>query len=328
MRDYEISVLDQYHIEVNSTRKIRGAVLCGTNQGWLLLKEAVLSKKRVPMLWELHAQLEESGYGLADCPIHNKEGELISTAEDGTNYMLKKWYLGKECDIRKSYELQEVLKNLAGIHNCMQGILELDDFPLQNLADEYLRHNRELKKVRSFIRSKVGKGEFETAFLDCFEPMYEWAESVYNQFANSSYEKLYQEALETGTITHGDYNYHNLILTENGIATTNFEHFCMDIQVSDLYYFLRKALEKHQWDSYLGDHMLNAYNAVKPLSQEELQYIGLRLAYPEKFWKLANSYYRSNKAWIPVKNLEKLQTAIAQTEEKRQFLQNIFAFHL
>lgn len=328
MREYETGVLEQYHIEVNSTRKIRGAILCDTDQGWLLLKEAEVSDKRIPRLWQLCAHLQENNIPLVDQVMENKEGNYISIAEDGTKYVLKYWFHGRECDIRKEYELMEAVKNLAKLHREMQGIFAGEEFPKPDLMGEYMRHNRELKKVRTFVREKVGKGEFEAAFLKNFDLMYEWAETALFRLREFGYEELCESACQKGSFVHGDYNYHNILMTSEGIATTNFEHFHMDIQAEDLYYFLRKAMEKHQWNEKTGEHMLMVYNAVNPLSRQEMEYIALRLAYPEKFWKLANSYYHSNKAWIPVKNVEKLQTAIRQTEEKKQFLENIFTFHL
>ena len=45
-------------------------------------------------------------------------------------------------------------------------------------------------------------------------------------------------------------------------------------------------------------------------------------------WKTANLYSNSNKARIPEKSVEKLQTAIGQQAEKERFLENIFTFHL
>ena len=33
MQEYELGVLEQYNIEVISTRKTRGAILCDTDQG-------------------------------------------------------------------------------------------------------------------------------------------------------------------------------------------------------------------------------------------------------------------------------------------------------
>jgi len=94
-------------------------------------------------------------------------------------------------------------------------------------------------------------------------------------------------------------------MTKEGIATTNFEKFRRDIQVEDLYYFLRKVLEKSGWKIRLGDGMLNAYSAIHPLTEGEMEYLKIRLIYPEKFWKTANSYYCTNKAWISVKNIIK-----------------------
>ena len=33
-----------------------------------------------------------------------------------------------------------------------------------------------------------------------------------------------------------------------GTAVTNFEHWGFDVQISDLYRFMRKILEKYSWD--------------------------------------------------------------------------------
>ena len=74
--------------------------------------------------------------------------------------------------------------------------------------------------------------------------------------------------------------------------------------------------------------MIRAYQEIRPLSEDELEYMAVRLSYPEKFWKVVNSYYHSNKAWIPEKSVEKLRTAIAQTEQKKRLLNSIFSFHL
>ena len=87
-------------------------------------------------------------------------------------------------------------------------------------------------------------------------------------------------------------------------------------------------MEKNGWKVRLGDSMINAYSAVRPLTETESEYLKIRLIYPEKFWKVANSYYHSNKAWIPEKKVEKLDMAIRQTEEKKRFLEDIFSFHL
>lgn len=329
MKENEISVLDQYDIEVRSTRRGRGAILCDTNRGLFLLKELRFSEKRVPMLYRLCTHLEEAGYSRIDTPIENKEGALVSVSEDGTKYILKKWYDGKECDIRREHDITDAAKNLAQLHKILRAPMDLGEktetFVLEGeeLSQEYARHNRELKKVRAFIRAKVGKTDFELSFLKHFDEMYEWAELANARLKTSAYEKLLKKSREEKTVTHGEYNYHNILMTQNQIATTNFEHFHEDIQLADLYYFMRKTMEKNQWNVSLGHQILDAYSKVEMLGEAELEYMSICLSYPEKFWKAANSYYRSNKAWIPMKSLEKLDIAIRQTQEKKNFLKTL-----
>lgn len=329
MKDYSLNVLEQYDIEVNSTRKVRGAVLCDTDVGALLLTEAAVSDHKLPVLEMLLTQISGCGYERVDSIFINKEGELITEAEDGTRYVLKRWFSGRECDVKREQEVLEAVRNLARLHRMMKlPGEESGEFPGNNLQEEFRRHNRELRKVRTFIRNRTAKGTFEQVVLEHFEEMYLWAEQAEKKLLSSAYERLTQTSREEGTIIHGDYNYHNVWMTSKGIATTNFEHFVNDIQASDLYYFMRKVLEKHEWNTELGRAMLRVYQEIMPLSEEERDYLAIRFSYPEKFWKLINSYYHSNKAWIPEKDVEKLRTVIAQTERKKRFLESIFSFHL
>lgn len=45
MREYEMEVLEKYELEVNSTRRIRGAFYCDTKEGTMLLKETKISER-------------------------------------------------------------------------------------------------------------------------------------------------------------------------------------------------------------------------------------------------------------------------------------------
>lgn len=337
MQEYELNVLEQYDIEVSGTRKTRGAVLCDTDRGLMLLKEVKVSKKRIPALHELHEYLRSQGCTQTDGIVLTREGEYLSSLEDGSQYLLKCWFQGRECDIKKPAELLAASGHLAKLHVLMQHELVNSVTSGEHLGEEYLRHNRELKKVRKFMRGISPKGEFESAFLKYFDQMYWWADTAIHELEQSDYEELYNQSVEACCMTHGEYNYHNILVLQGDynyrkepgqIAVTNFEKFKRDVQVEDLYYFLRKVMEKHGWKARLGDNMLNAYSAIRPLTKEETEYLRLRLIYPEKFWKIANSYYHSNKAWISVKSIEKLEVAIRQTEEKKRFLEEIFAFHL
>ena len=328
MQDFEQKILEQYDLEINSTRKVRGAVLCDTNKGVFLLKEVNISEKRFPVAGELYEYLCKEGYGLTDYYIQNKNGDYVSLLENGERYIVKKWFVAKECDVKKNAEVFAASGNLAKLHMVMRHKMENEVPSGTKITEKYQRHNRELKKIRKFARGVVPKGEFEFAFLKNFDAMYRWAEAAQNVLEAFDYEKLYQENMNNFCIIHGEYNYHNVLFMREGIATTNFEKVKRDIQMEDLYYFLRKVMEKNGWKVRVGDGMLNAYSAILPLTEEELTYLKVRLIYPEKFWKIANAYYNTNKAWVAVKNMEKLQTAIRQEKDKKYFLKEVFGFEL
>lgn len=336
MREYELEVLEQYHIDVESTRKIRGAFFCDTDQGVLALRETNVSKQRALYYYVLLKQLEEAGYDNVDTILPNAAGEMVSDSRDGRHYILKKWFSGNECDVKNERDILLAVRNLARLHLLLywKGSCSLEDkaeiVPPQgaDFIDTLERHNRELTKVRKFIRSQPVKHEFEACFLRNYEEMYELALEATERLKRSGYPMLYQEAIHQQSLVHGDYNYHNIIYMKNEIATTNFDKARIDVQVSDLTYFIRKVMEKQRWKVDLGRKMLQAYTQIRPLSIEEREYIFVRLSYPEKFWKTVNGYYLSNKAWIPAKMVEKLEQTIAQTAEKRWFLEKIFTFLL
>ena len=109
---------------------------------------------------------------------------------------------------------------------------------------------------------------------------------------------------------------------------TNFGHWSFDVQMADLYRFMRKILEKYSWDPRIAEKMLSSYNAVRPISKSEWQNLKVRFLYPEKYWKLANHYYTHNKVVVSGKNVEKLRMMIRQKEQWESFSGQCFVQEL
>lgn len=341
MRDIENKVLEKYWLDVINVRKARGGFLCETEQGLLRIKALSSSDKKTPYVQFLCQQLVESGFGNIDTMLLNKEGDYVCDLHDGGKFVVKKWYMGHECDIHREREVLSGCRTLAKLHNHMEVVsnqlstMKLDgvqdsrwgQFASANLITEWNRHNRGLKKTRSYMRNKVAKGEFESIYLKQFEKVYYVAEEVASRIKASRYEEIFDEAIENFQFAHGDYNYHNILFVGSNVAVTNFEKFRVDLPISDLYYFLRKVMEKNNWNADMGEKILLAYDEERHIEEAEYEYIAMRLSYPEKVWKLANCYYNTNKAWISKKNVEKLEISIKQMPIKQQFLHNVFAFH-
>ena len=110
-----------------------------------------------------------------------------------------------------------------------------------------------------------------------------------------------------------------------GTAVTNFGHWSFDIQIADLYRFMRKILEKYNWDMELaGRNAQGISQNPSNLGMKSGKICSVRFTYPEKYWKLANYYYSHKKVWISEKNVEKLQNLIRQREIWENFAEECF----
>lgn len=343
MKEYERNILAEYPVDVISIRQGRGAYLCTTRQGLFLFQQIHSSKSRIPYVQYICEQLMENGLQEVSYMLPNARGEYISYSGDGTGYILKRWFTGRECDVRrekdvldatcKMAELHQILKRVSGQVRVMESMITIDPvcqhFVGEKLPHLLRRHNTELKKVQKFIGKRVEKDRFERLYLESFPKVYELARKVEYEVLDSDYDILYTKAVEERSIVHGAFNYHNVIMMEHsGIGIVNLEHFRVDTQMVDLYYFFRKVMEKQGWNQSMAYKILCTYDKIKSIEPQEMEYLKLRLAYPEKYWKIANAYYNSNKAWFSVKNLEKMRATVEELPIKFNLLNNIFSSHL
>lgn len=198
----------------------------------------------------------------------------------------------------------------------------VEEYREKSLKDVYLRHNQELRKIRKFIRKKGASCVFEKDYLASVECFLQRAQYAVELLEEIEYENLREKAWKEGQVCHGEYNQHNILILKSDTdktAVTNFGHWSFDIQMSDLYCFMRKILEKYNWDLKLAREMLREYHKIRTISSQEWQYLRVRFTYPEKYWKLANHYYSHKKVWISEKNVEKLQNLIRQREKWENF---------
>ena len=203
------------------------------------------------------------------------------------------------------------------------------------------------------IREKKQKNEFELLYLNYYDDFYEQGVVAAKKLSKTNYKELLQESIKEGAVCHGNYTYHNIIMLKNKvdtlsknfvppgwvnkqslsvadlggasnpIATTNFEKSYIGLQICDLYQFIRKVMEKNDWDIMYGSNIIEAYDRVKSISKEEMNILYLLLLYPEKFWKITNFYYNGKKSWISGRNTQKLNTIGEQNEKKQMFLEKL-----
>ena len=323
--DYGLSTLAQYELTADRSARTRGALLCYTSQGLLILREFHGSEKKLKKQQELLLHLKECGMN-TDYFLQNTQESLVSKDKDQMAFTLQHWYEGRECDTKSRDDIIKSVRTLARLHILMK-MEPVEEYRERSLRDEYLRHNQELRKIRKFIRKKGASSVFEKDYLASVEWFLQRAQYAAELLDETEYDSLREKVWREGQVCHGEYNQHNVLMLkgeDETAAVTNFGHWNFDIQMADLYRFMRKILEKYNWNLNLAQEMLREYHRIRPISKAEWRNLRVRFTYPEKYWKLANYYYSHKKVWISEKNVEKLQNLIRQRENWKDFAQKCF----
>lgn len=320
MNDKYMEALAQYDMTTGSVRKGRSGWICETSMGVVLLKEYRGTQKRLEFESQVLGQVNREGLVQVDNYILTKENGLVALGEDGTKYVLKRWFTDRECNLKDPDEILEAARHIARLHKSFRQIPQKEDWNLgsiiiESLEKEMERHNQELKRARNYIRNKKKKTEFERCMISCYSMFYEQALEAYEGMKS-----LMEDGQSKLFLCHGNLDHHHVLLGDGYVSIIEFNKMHLGMQMTDLYHFMRKVMEKHEWDQALGERMLSAYDRVLAMDEKDRDSLYYLFLYPEKYWKQVNFYYNARKTWIPARNLEKIQTLEAQTDARKKFL--------
>ena len=358
MEDRSQEVLKKYSLKIYNIYRARGAFLLETDCGLKLFKGFEGTRNRAGFEDKVKEHLYACGYHNTDLFVRTIEDNIISEDSNGCLYIMKNWFWGEECNLKELSQIEMAAANLAKLHNTLVNVGFTKEQVEYNISDNlyqtFEKRNRELKRVRGYIRDKRQKNEFEISYLNYYNEFYDQGLSASERLINSAYTHLLSEAVKQRRVCHGNYTYHNIIMVKTKaeamdktyvppgwvnkqplsvtdlsecdgsiIATTNFMKAHIGIQISDLYQLVRKVMEKNDWDILYGSNMIEAYDKIKPISKAELNLLYILLLYPEKFWKITNYYYNGKKSWVSVRNIQKLNNIGEQNPKKDEFLRKL-----
>lgn len=313
-----------YDLETKRLCRGRGAWLCETDQGLKLLRVYKSSPKRLQGEMMVKSELRERGHVYIDQFVMNKEGEWITRDEEGEGYVMTDWYEGRECSTRDREEILSAVAHMAGLHKSMCGFSgESEDYSVfakENVRSEMERRRKELKMIRNYIFRKKQKNAFDRRFMEVYPEFEEAGKRAEEILDNAGYARLYEQVCREQRLCHGEYNQHNLLVQRDRMAVVHFDTMHFELQVYDLYVFMRKILEKNRWNPGLGKAMLSTYHCILPFDHAQLQCLYGMMVFPEKFWKIVNRYHNTRKSWMSANNMEKLEKLIREKEQRNNFL--------
>ncbi len=249
-----MGVFDQYGISVYRTVRGRGAFICETSDGMKLLRETAYSKEKYAKEDYVTGALYHSGYEAVDIFCKTLTGELFAEDEEKKKYYLKNWFEASECDVKSYHDVMEAVAGIAKVHlylNKLQICPEELSFKIpaaENLKERFGRKYKEMRSINNYLRKKKKKTDFERKAWENMQGFLHEADSAMELLEQFDYTVFFQNALDRCVLVHGSCNHHNILTGKNYVAVVNFERAHINFQITDLYDFMRKVLEKYQWD--------------------------------------------------------------------------------
>ncbi len=322
-----MTVFEQFGVSAYHTMRGRGALICETNRGVKLLRETSFDEEKYTKEEYVTGQLKQQGFCNVDTFVRTKEGSLLAEDEEGKKYYLKDWFGAGECDVKNYHDVMTACRAIARMHKTLEKVTVPDEgFKLavcESLETKFGRKLREMKSIRNYLRKKKNKSDFERRAYESMGTFYGEGEKALAGLLASGYKECYEQNVAKKMLAHGACNHHNILTGKGIVAIVNFEKVAINSPITDLYDFMRKILEKYNWDIKLAYHMIDEYDREKNITEAEFEELAWLFTFPEKFFKIMNHYSNSSKFWMPDKDVEKLNNVINQNEARLRFVESL-----
>lgn len=314
------AILSQYEIEIHAVGKGRGAFICDTNKGKKLLMPYRGSKEKGMQFCGFLEELERRNFQAEKIELTKAKEAVAEDEYTGERFLLKSYIEGNEINTSSLKEMKEAVHALAKYHNTTQEMCLLDgvESHTTQTMESLKKHANELSKVRNYIRNGKKKNEFEQIYMKNFEHNKDAAK--HSIFILEELEKDLGENSNTLVFCHGDFNQHNVLVRDGEYQMIHFENYNYNWAAIDLANFMRKMLEKNDWNETIGFELIQEYDKWRSMTLNERKQLYGLLLFPEKFWKVANHYMNTRKTWISEKEIDKLKKVISQEEKRLGFM--------
>lgn len=245
---------------------------------------------------------------------------------NGKKYILMDLIEGVECNVANPVDLEITAEAIALMHKASKGFLEklskkelidnIGNYYLKKLFDEDIKELLEFKKSVSLYKYK---NEFDKIFLDNVDKNIQLIEKCIELLEKSNYYSLWSNNDYIG-LCHNDLAYHNIIIKDKKVNFIDFDYLKIDLKIKDLSNFITKTIKRFGFSIQMCDTIIENYNKVSKLCEDELNVMYIYMLYPSDFTIISKQYYRKLKEWSYESYIYKLKNKLSYEKEKNETL--------
>ncbi len=319
MREFEIE--RQFDIKIEIIKANKGVYYLKTNKGERCLKRINYGPQKLLFVYGAKEHLIKNGFSDLDRYYLNINDEPYALVNEDL-YTLSEWLEGRECDFRNIDEVKMAAKTLACMHEASKGYDPPENSKLKSDLGRWPhlmeKRTKSLDKMKDIIRKKNIKNDFDMMYLKSVEFYRELGKQALQTLKESNYYELCMVAEQEKTFCHHDFTYHNIIIDNNEKPhIIDFDYCKREVRTFDISNFMIKVLKRVDWNIDFAKAIIESYNSVSKLRDDEYKVLYAYLQFPQRYWRLANRYYYNEVNWGQNTFTNKLSSII---EEKDKFL--------
>ncbi|MBU5590282.1 CotS family spore coat protein [Clostridium sp. MSJ-4] len=322
MREFEIE--RQFNIKIESIRPNKGVYYLKTDKGERCLKKINYGIQKLLFVYGAKEHLISNGFPHVDRYFLNIEEEPFAVVNEDL-YTLSEWINGRECDFHKQEDVALAAEKLAYMHLASKGYEPPENSKLKSDLERWPhlmeKRVKSMDKMRDMGRKKGNKSSFDLNYIKSIQFYKDLGKRAMKVLADSNYMDICKLTEAEKSFCHHDYTYHNIIIAENTVNVIDFDYCKREVRAYDIANFMIKVLKRVDWNMDYAKIIIDNYNKVDPLREEEYRVIFAFLLFPQRFWRLSNRYYYNEVSWGQNTFGSKLEDLIKEKENYLNFIE-------
>ena len=323
MREFEIE--RQFDIKIEVIKASKGIYYLRSNKGERCLKKINYGPQKLLFVCGAKEHLINNGFKAVDRYYLNIDGDPYALVNEDL-YTLSEWLDGRECDFHNIEEVKVAAKTLAKMHEASKGYEPPENSKLKSDLGRWphlmAKRIKSFDKMRDMVRKRNNKNSFDLIYLKSMEFYKEIGRKALKTLEESSYMELCQIAENDKSFCHHDYTYHNIIIDkEENVNIIDFDYCKREVRAFDISNFMTKVLKRVNWDMDFAKAIIDSYNEVSKLREDEYKVLFAYLQFPQRYWRLANRYYYNEVNWGQNTFASKIEAIIQEQEIFLGFLE-------
>lgn len=321
--DLDTKLFDLWGIDVDDLYPLRKVFIIRSGDNKYILKNIDYDKRRYSFINDA-VDYVRNNYSYL---VSNKKSVSGRTVEqyNGKYYVLINLIEGRECSVENPMDLMIASKGLAEFHKAGSGIEFVSDqsyVDYRNITECFTDRINMLLRIKDMVSLYKYKNYFDEKFYDNVDSYVENIKRCISGINNIDMNKINNNR-DSVVLCHNDLAYHNILIKDEKSYFIDFDYSRINYRVSDIAQFINKSIKNSDYDIKMYKTIMDNYEEVSPLLDEEKQLLKVLLNYPNDIVELMINYYYKKKDWSEEAFNSVMNLKLSQENSRKEFIDKL-----